>query len=253
MTAYTFAALVVVSTLAAAWLGLHAQRLLPDRYTDEATKGSVKAVLAMLSVLVTVVLGFITADAKRSFDNAGKIVAETAVRLVLIDRMLAELGEDADPIRREMRQAAQEWVARLNSLDGDVNPSVHVVQRVEQLEELFGKIKSLSPKSDAQAKDRERAADLAAGILHDRWVLATGRLASTPTVFLLVVLAWLALEFFLFGVFAPRNACVTAAVVLASLTTASAIFLLLDLEGPLTGPMRISIEPLVRAVSILGG
>lgn len=45
--------------------------------------------------------------------------------------------------------------------------------------------------------------------MHDCWVLATGRLAPTPTVFLLVALAWLTLEFFLFGMFAPRNAFVT--------------------------------------------
>ena len=88
--------------------------------------------------------------------------------------------------------------------------------------------------------------------MHDRWMLKTERAASTPTIFLLVLLAWLALEFFIFGLFADRNAAIMFATVLGAVMVASAYFLVLDLEGPMTGPMRVGTGPLERAVAIMG-
>lgn len=252
MTALSFAALVFVATFIATLLGFRTQGFLPGKYTDDATEGSVKVVLGMLSVLTTVVLGFITADAKNSFDGAANIVSDTAVRLVSIDRILAGFGDEAAPIRGRMKQAATDWIERIHSPAGDKHMDLRTVQRGEELEDLFGGIAALTPKSEAQARDQGRAIDHASGILHDRWVLATERAASTPTVFLCVVLAWLALEFFIFGLFACRNAFVTAATFLGALTVASAMFLVLDLEGPTTGPMRVSTSALERAVAIMG-
>ena len=252
MTALIFATLVFIATFLAAELGFRVQGLLPEKYTDDATDGSVKVVLGMLSVLTTVVLGFITADAKNSFDSAATIVSDTAVRLVSIDRILAGFGDEAAAVRGRMKQAATEWIERIHSPAGDRNLDLRAVQRGEELEDLFGEIAALTPKSEAQARDQERAIDLSSGILHDRWALATERAASTPTVFLFVVLAWMALEFFIFGLFASRNAFVTAATFVGALIVASAMFLVLDLEGPTTGPMRVSTGALERAVAIMG-
>ena len=252
MTALSFAALVFIATFLAASLGFRIQGLLPEKYTDDVTEGSVKVVLGMLTMLTTVVLGFITADAKHSFDAAANIVSDTAVRLVSIDRILDGFGDEAAPIRGRMKRAATEWIDRIQSPAGDRNLDLRAVQRGEELEDLFGEIAALTPKSDAQERDQSRAIDHASGILHDRWVLATERAASTPTVFLFVVLAWLALEFFIFGLFACRNPFVTAATFVGALTVASAMFLVLDLEGPTTGPMRVSTGALERAVAIMG-
>ena len=252
MSALTFAAFVFIATFLAALIGFRLQRFVPEQLTDEATEANVKVVFGMLSMLTTVVLGFVTAEAKSSFDNAARIVSDTAVRLVSIDRVLADFGADAAVVRGTIKQAAKDWIARIHSPAGDMLSDLRAVQRGEELEDLFGQIKSLRPASEAQAQDQSRAVDLAAGILHDRWVLTTERAASTPTVFLLVLLGWLALEFFVFGLFANRNAMVMAATVLGALTVASAMFLVLDLEGPTTGPMRISTKTLERAVAIMG-
>lgn len=252
MSALTFAAFVFIATFMAALLGFQLQRFVPEAYTNDATEGHVKVMLGMLSMLTTVVLGFVTAEAKNSFDNAAKIVSDTAVRLVSIDRVLADFGEDAAPVRRRIKEAAQGWITRINSPEGDQHADLGVVQRGEVLENLVDEIKALKPTSDAQADDKARAGEFADGILHDRWMLQTERAASTPTVFLYVVLAWLAIEFFVFGLFVSRNAMVMLATFLGALTVASAMFLVLDLEGVMTGPMRISTASLERAVAIMG-
>ncbi|MFM7035420.1 MAG: hypothetical protein ACKOYJ_09630 [Planctomycetia bacterium] len=252
MTAVPFTTFVFIATFGAAMLGFAAQRFLPRTYADESTAGSVKVVLGMISVLTTVVFGFITADAKKSFDNAAKIITDTAVRLVSIDRALADFGADAVQIRGEIKQVAEGLITRVNSPEGYVPSARRMVERGEELEDLVGKIARLTPQSEMQAKEQARAMELAAGILHDRWVLATERAASSPTVFLLIVLAWLALQFLAFGLFASRNVFVVLATVLASLTVASGMFVVLDLEGPMTGPMRVSTRALEWAVAIMG-
>ena len=67
-----------------------------------------------------------------------------------------------------------------------------------------------------------------------------------------MLLAWLALEFFIFGLFANQNTAIVLATFLGAVMVASAFFLVLDLEGPMAGPMRISTENLERAVAIMG-
>ncbi|MFM8577611.1 MAG: hypothetical protein ACKOCN_02235 [Planctomycetaceae bacterium] len=66
-------------------------------------------------------LGFVTADAKNSFDNASGIVVDTAIRLVSIDRVLADFGEEGENIRTRLTQVAEEWIVRIKSHDGESN------------------------------------------------------------------------------------------------------------------------------------
>jgi len=252
MSALTFAAFVFIALSLAALAGFQLQRMLPQKFTDDATEGHVRAVLGMLSMMTAVVLGFVTANAKNSFDNASKIAADTAVRMVSIDRVLADFGDEGEAIRGRLKKGAEEWIARIKSPAGDANSDLRAVQRAEELESFVASIQKLKPASEAQAEAQGRAVELALGILHDRWVLKTDRDASTPTVFLLVLLAWLGLEFFIFGLFADRNAAITFATFLGSVMVASAFFLVLDLEGPMTGPMRVGTGPLERAVAIMG-
>jgi hypothetical protein len=252
MWALSFAAFVFIAIFVAALVGFRCQRFLPETFTDDATEASVRSVLGMLSMLTAVVMGFVTADAKNSFDHAAKIAADTAVRLVSIDRVLANLGDQAKPLRGELKEAAQEWIDRIKSPEGDSHSDLRAVERGRHYEEIVKEIQRLAPTSEADAAHQARAVDLAVDIMHDRWMLKTERAASTPTVFLLVLLAWLALEFFIFGLFANPNTAITVATFLGAIMVASAFFIVLDLEGPMTGPMRISTENLERAVAIMG-
>lgn len=252
MSVLSFAAFVFIAIFVAALAGFRCQRFLPEKFTDDATEASVRSILGMLSMLTAVVMGFVTADAKQSFDNASKIAADTAVRLVSIDRVLAHLGDQAKPLRGQLKQTTEEWIARIKSPEGDAHSDLRAVERGKRLEGLVKAIQGLETTSEVQAAHRDRAVDLAIDIMHDRWVLNTERAASTPTVFLLVLLAWLALEFFIFGLFATPNTAITVATFLGAIMVASAFFLVLDLEGPMTGPMRISTGNLERAVVIMG-
>lgn len=252
MSPLSFAAFVFIAIFVAALAGFRCQRFLPKKFTDDATEASVRSVLGMLSMLTAVVMGFVTADAKNSFDHASKIAADTAVRMVSIDRVLANLGDQATPLREDLKQVAEEWIARIKSPEGDPHSDLRAVERGKRYEDFVKAVQKLEATTENQAAYRDRAVDLAVDILHDRWVLKTERAAATPTVFLLVLLAWLALEFFIFGLFANQNTAIVLATFLGAVMVASAFFLVLDLEGPMAGPMRISTENLERAVAIMG-
>ena len=72
---------------------------------------------------------------------------------------------------------------------------------------------------------------------------------SVPVPFLVVLVFWLTMIFVSFGVFAPRNATVMDALGVCALSVAGAIFLILEMDSPFEGLMKVSPEPLRYAYS----
>ena len=74
-------------------------------------------------------------------------------------------------------------------------------------------------------------------------------LGFIATGFLTLVAFWLTLLFASFGLFAPRKWMSGVVLVLCALAVSGAVELILDLEGPFTGLVRISPVPMRNAVS----
>jgi hypothetical protein len=65
---------------------------------------------------------------------------------------------------------------------------------------------------------------------------------------------WLTTIFFSFGLLAPPNATVMAALFICALSVAGAIFLIVELNRPFEGLLRIPSEPLRTALGgVCGG
>ena len=83
-----------------------------------------------------------------------------------------------------------------------------------------------------------------------RWLLLEEAQTELPRSLLIILIFWLTLLFVSFGLFAPPNA--TALTVLAVGACASAaIFLVLELNQPLNGIIKISNTPLLNALQHL--
>jgi hypothetical protein len=76
--------------------------------------------------------------------------------------------------------------------------------------------------------------------------------SSIPPVLLAVLIFWVAVIFLSFGLFAPRNATVLGALLVCALSVSGSIFLLLELNGPFDGAIRISSSPMRDALAHLG-
>lgn len=70
-------------------------------------------------------------------------------------------------------------------------------------------------------------------------------------VVLVIVVSWIVVIFASFGMNAPRNATVTAAFAVCSLAIGGAIFLILEMDSPLEGLLRISDQPMLRALAYM--
>ena len=73
-----------------------------------------------------------------------------------------------------------------------------------------------------------------------------------PFVLLSVVVFWLTVTFASFGLYAQQNASVIAVLFVSALSVAAAIFLLIELDGPFEGVIKISSAPFEYALTQLG-
>ena len=73
-----------------------------------------------------------------------------------------------------------------------------------------------------------------------------------PWPFLTILVFWLVTLFVSFGLLAPRNATVLCIIFFCSLSVASAVFLIVDMEHPFFGFVQVSSAPLRDALDQLG-
>jgi hypothetical protein len=85
-----------------------------------------------------------------------------------------------------------------------------------------------------------------------RWTALQEIGSSIQWPFMAVLVFWLAVIFASFGLFAPRNAIVTAALLVAALSVAGSIYLILEMDQPYGGLIKISSAPVRTALEQLG-
>jgi hypothetical protein len=66
------------------------------------------------------------------------------------------------------------------------------------------------------------------------------------------LIGWLTVLFVSFGLFAPRNATVLSVLLVCACSMAAAVFLILELNRPLDGFIKVSSAPLRNALEYLG-
>jgi hypothetical protein len=89
-------------------------------------------------------------------------------------------------------------------------------------------------------------------LLKSRWFMFGGASVSILVPFLLALVFWLTVTFASFGLFAPRNATVIAVIFLCALSVSSVVFLILEMDRPFDGMIKVSDAPVRYALSHLG-
>jgi hypothetical protein len=75
---------------------------------------------------------------------------------------------------------------------------------------------------------------------------------SLPTVFLIVLVFWFATLFATFGLLTSPNATVTVVMLVCALSVAGGVLLILEMNNPLDGLIKVSSAPLENALDHLG-
>jgi hypothetical protein len=224
--------------------GLWLRARLPQHYLDKESQDSIKLGIGLIATMTALVLGLITASTKSSFDNIDSTVTEAASQLLSLDRLLARYGSETSGIRHDLKLLAQ---ARVDSVWGQTsNPvAAPALSRAEQITEA---IRDLSPGNESQRALQAKALDLGESLLHSRWAAILGTKSTVPTAFLTVLVLWQTFIFMIFGLLAPRNSLVVLVLFVCALSVGSAMFLILEMQSPFSGLIRVSDQPLRTAI-----
>jgi len=211
----------------------------------------VKLGIGLIATMTALVLGLVTASAKSSFDDLAKAIKHTAADVLALDRALARYGPETKEIRQALHDAVQH---RLEVTWPDHSSQAATLDEsgtTRGIEGIVEQIRGLSPQNDHQRSLQSRALTLGEAILGARWVILSSVGTSIPVPFLTVLIFWLTITFTSFGLFAPNNATVIAVFFVCTLSVASAIFLILEMDSPFQGFMKVSPDPIRYALSRL--
>ena len=120
------------------------------------------------------------------------------------------------------------------------------------VEKIQDTIRAFAPTSEAQRWLKDRALDVSGDIAVARWFLLDDLDSAMPVPFLMILVFWLALSFFCYGLFSPANFTVLTVMFLCAISLSISIDLVLEMDNSLDGPIAISAEPLSRALAKLG-
>jgi len=246
------AAIVFACVFGAAMLGLFIGGVLPEHHLSQDSKDVVKLGTALIATIAALVLSLLISSAKSSFDRFNDELVQTAAKAVLLDRVLADYGPETREIRDLMKRSYTTAVELIFSDDRSQQAKLSTPEAVSRMEAIQVKLRGLSPQNDAQRTLQSRALEIAGEMSSTRWLLLVQKEESIPTPLLVVLVVWLAIIFAAFGLFAPRNATVIAALFLCALSASGAVLLILEMNSPLTGLMRISSAPMRDALAHLG-
>ena len=237
--------IVVLCTFGGALLGMWLRTTLPKHDLDAESRDVVKVGIGLIATMTALVLGLVLASAKSSFDAMDAAVKTAAVEVLTLDRLLARYRAETGVIRQNLQRGLG---ARIDMIwpQGASTPATFDPMRSgagAQTEGLADAIRALTPRDDAQRALQARALDLAEALLQARWLVLAGTEASVPVPFLVILVFWLTITFASFGLFAPRHATVLAVLFVCALSVGSALFLILEMDTPFDGLLKVSAEP----------
>ena len=117
---------------------------------------------------------------------------------------------------------------------------------------FYGALVRLEARDDAERALKAQAVNLILEIGQLRSLMMAESTTSISTPMLIVVVLWLVMIFLGFSLMAPPNATANFALIASALCAAGAIFLILELDRPFDGLMRISSEPMLNVLRELG-
>jgi hypothetical protein len=243
--------IVFACVFGGALLGMLLRGFLPEHYLDADSKNVVNLGMALIATLSALVLGLLIASAKGSYDAQRGEVTSMSADIILLDRILARYGPEASAAREVLRRTA---VALDRSWSQGTSRSARLDSREVQsgANSFYEKIQELAPHNDFERLLQSQALQTAYNIGQARSLLLQQAGSSVPLPFLVVMVFWLTVIFTSFGLFAPRNPAVIATLVVCALSVSGAIYLILELDNPFAGLMRISAAPLHNAIAQIG-
>ena len=243
----TLTALIVFGCLVGAvLLGRTLRRVLPEEHLTADSRDTIKLAMGLVATMAALVLGLLVSSAKGSYDAERSEVIQMAAKVAFLDRVLAVYGPGAAEARTRFHEAVEEAVIAI--WPREASGSAHLAPNPKAGNAVYAAVQDLSPQDDTQRKLKDQATIVAIDLAQLRSLLAAQSVPSISTPMLIILVSWLVVIFFGFSVLAPPNPTVIFALMISALAVSGAIFLILELDQPFDGVIRISSEPMLNAL-----
>ena len=252
MSPLAIGAVVFVCTFGGASLGMFLGSALPKHHLSAETKDSVRVAVAMIATLTALVIGLLTASAKTGFDTKNNEFKGLVSHIVLLDRTLAHYGPETKEARDLIRQQIAEKLSQIWGRATAEQIQTAAVGQGPGARDLQDKLWALSPQNDEQRWLRSQALDYTGDIEEAQAQLLQQLASGIQWPFLVVLIFWLTVIFTSFGLFSPASATMLISLLVCALSAGAAIYLILQMDQPYAGLIKISAEPLRTALEQLG-
>jgi hypothetical protein len=172
-----------------------------------------------------------------------------AAKVALLDRVLVIYGPETADARRALRDATDEAVRR--AWPAERGGSVRFDPNQQMGDAVYVAISRLAPQNEAERALKTQAANLMVQLAELRSLLQAQAVSSVSKPLLIALVLWLVVIFFGFSLLAPANATSTLALIAGAFSVVCAVFIILELDYPFAGIVRIPSDPMTNTLSHL--
>jgi hypothetical protein len=245
----TIALILFVILVGVTLIGGRLRRLLPPEQLNAESKEVMKLALGLVATMTAILLGLLISSAKSTFDTARSEVMQMAAKVALLDRVLVLYGPETGDARRALRDATDEAVRR--TWPAQRSGPVRLDPNQQMGDAVYAAISRLAPQDEAQRALKTQAANLMVQLAELRSLLQAQAVSSVSKPLLIALMVWLVVIFFGFSLLAPANATSTLALIAGAFSVACAVLIILELDFPFAGIVRIPSDPMINTLSHL--
>ena len=228
-------ALIIAGTL----LGAFARTFLSDEHLNSDTKDVVKMSVGLIATMSALVLGLLIATGKTSFDARVTQVRQIAANALMLDQALVQYGSDGTSVRVALRQTFGLMVDRIWNENNSESRPPTAFNMTGAANSFIQSLADLPVATDFQRALKTEIIGIANDIAKDRLSLFVQGRDTISMPFLIILVFWLTVIFGIFGLLTRLNILAAVIMLLCAVSVSASIFLILDLNKPFDGLLKI--------------
>lgn len=252
MSSLLIAFIIFACMLTGMMFGSYLRFVLPEHHTQADSKDILMTTAGMMATLIALIIGLLVTSAKDTYDVTSSSITLSGAKIITLDYYLSRYGAEAQEVRELLPQSVASAIERIWPGENTHGANLDKMATAPEMANIYNKIRELAPKNDAQKYLQSQALQLGADIMQSRWMLIEQSQTNLPRAFLIVLAFWLTVLFTQFGMLAPRNLTTISSLIICAISMSGAIFLILELNQPLEGMIKVSSIPLHKALSLIG-
>jgi hypothetical protein len=251
MSAWVMGVIAFVCVFTGSVIGLRLGTILPKHHLTGDSRDAVRIGAGLIATLSALVLGLLISSAKNSFDEMNSALTQGSATLIMLDRTMAQYGPEMQSLRQALRDTIIErtnmlWPGHNARLDTDA------IEKLPAMETILIELQKIAPHNETQQFLHAQAMQLCGEILKIRWLTIERSQSTMSPVFHIVLLFWITILFGSIGLFAPSNKTVLTVMLVCAISIGGAVFLIEEMNQPLSGLIKVSSAPLLKAIELMG-